>query len=310
MRPSYREALFANIASSRSGQMNISSCFMKLISSIQPPVSEIVLARQHVNTIKARLDSTFRLRKVLVGGSYSRSTLIRDASDVDMFAVISRSDVMRAGRYVSSHATLAHFRDELAFRYPSTPVRRDAHAIVVHFSRGPSLDVVPAVFDRMIEARPQYFIPDSHGGWMATSPETHNLYIKRANERSHGKLNRVAQLVKYWRRCSSTRFALSSFHLEMLLGSSEICNGVKSHAACVTEMLRNLADRECRALQDPCGISGLIPAVRTDSQREDALASIRSAREHAKQACLADYAGNHEEAWRQWNIVFAGSFPR
>ena len=145
---------------------------------------------------------------------------------------------------------------------------------------------------------------------MATSPERHKVYISAANERSGGKLKRVAQLMKFWRQCSSTRFALSSFHIEMLLASTKICSGIKSYAACVTEVLRNLANRECRALQDPLGISGLIPAVKTDNQREDALASVRYAREHAKDACVADYAGDSEEAWRQWNIVFNGNFPR
>jgi uncharacterized protein YbaA (DUF1428 family) len=145
---------------------------------------------------------------------------------------------------------------------------------------------------------------------MPTSPEKHNLHLRSADVHSKGKLKRVAQLVKFWRDCCSTRFALSSFHIEMLLASTQICSGVKTYAACVTEVLRNLSQRECRALQDPLGISGLIPAVKTRSQQEEALASVRYAKEHAKDACVADYSGDPEEARRQWDIVFKGNFPR
>src|SRR5204863_82682 len=130
--------------------------------------------------------------------------------------------------------------------YPTTPLGKDVHAVVVPFSQRPSVDVVPAVFDQMVNGRPQYLIPDGEGWWMPTSPERHNLYISSANERSFGKQKRVAQLIKFWRLCSSTRFALSSFHIEMLLASSKICNGPKTYAACMTEVLRNLAERECR----------------------------------------------------------------
>jgi hypothetical protein len=290
--------------------MKIANCFLKLISQAQPMATEMEVAQRHIDTIKARVKSTFTLRKTFIGGSYSRRTLLRGASDVDIFAVIARSDITWGGQYVSSMTTLDHFRDELARRYANTPVRRDGHAVVTHFSGWPCVDVVPAVFDQMKGSRPQYLIPDGEGAWMPTSPEGHNAYIATADRQSGGKLRRVAQLVKFWRQCGSTRLALSSFHIEMLLASTGLCNGVKSYAACVTEVLQNLANRECRALHDPLGIAGLIPAVKTESQREDVLTSVRYARDHAKDACVADYSGESEDAWRQWNIVFRENFPR
>jgi len=249
-------------------QMNIRSCFLKLVSRIQPSAPEFELAKKHVATIATRLKSTFNLRRTLVGGSYARDTLVHGASDVDLFAVIARDDITWGGRYESSRTTLDRFRDKLAARYPHTPLRRDLHAIVVPFSEGPSVDVVPAVFDQMTGSRPQYLIPDGEGGWMATNPEKHNVYISDADEKSGGKLKRVAQLMKFWRYCCSTRFALTSFHIEILLASTGVCSGVKSYAECITEVLQNLARRECRAIQDPLGISGLIPTVKTAAQRE------------------------------------------
>jgi len=288
----------------------IAGCFVRLITRIQPTPPELDRARQYVSTIRTRLNVTFKVRRSLAGGSYSRGTFVRGGSDVDLFAVIAQSDITWGAGYKSSETVLNHFREELAYRYPTVPIRRDVHAVVVEFAQGPSVDVVPAVFHKMVDGRPQYLIPDGEGEWMVTSPEQHSLFIQKANERSGGKLKRVAQILKFWRQCSSTRFALSSFHVELLLASSDICRGVKSYASCLTEALQSLAQRECRALQDPLGISGLIPAVKTKGQREDALASVRYARDHAKDACVADYGGNWKEAWQRWNTAFNGNFPR
>lgn len=291
--------------------MNISKSFGKLIMRIQPTEAELSSARQHVSVIKNRLTATFKINRFVPGGSLSRETYIRSQSDVDLFAVISRSDVTWGDKWVSSTTTLNNIRDELAYRYPKTPVGRDVHAVVVEFSQGQSVDVVPAVFDKMLDGKwPQYWIPDGDGGWMAACPARHNAYINAANLQSGGKLRRVAQLLKFWRECRSPRVPLSSFHIEMILASLGICKGVKTYAACVTEVLQNLASRECRALQDPLGIAGNIAAVKTDNQRESALASIRNARDHAKDACVADYASDVEEAWRQWNIAFNYEFPK
>jgi predicted nucleotidyltransferase len=288
----------------------IANCFSRLIERIQPTEHEIELAKRHVETIKKRLALTFKLKRVLVGGSYCRGTFIHRASDVDLFAVIARSEVTRGRQRESSKTVLNRFREQLAARYPNTSLGRDLHAIVVDFSEWPSVDVVPAVFDQMLEGRPQYLIPDGEGGWMTTSPERHSVYIEDADQRGRGKLTRVAQLMKFWRQCTSTRFALSSFHIEVLLAWTGVCSGPKSYAACMTEVLQSLASRECRALQDPLGISGLILAVKTDNQREAALASVKYARNHAKEAYAAECAGDTGRAWEQWNIVFNKEFPR
>lgn len=270
----------------------------------------MAMAQQHLYTIKTRLTATFNIRRFLTGGSFSRNTFIRGGSDVDLFAVISKQEVTWGNGLVSSETALNNLRAELLKRYPNTPVERDVHAVVVPFSQGASVDVVPAVFDQMLNGRPYYLIPDGDGDWMLTCPELHANYIRQADIKSGGKLKRVAQLLKYWRECRSPRVPLSSFHIEIILAAENICVGVKSYAACVTETLQLLTQRECRALHDPLGIAGYIPAVKTEAQRASTLTSVRYSRDHAKDACWHDYSGNTDEAWRQWDIVFNYTFPK
>jgi len=203
---------------------------------------------------------------------------------------------------------LDHVRRQLLARYPSSDIGRDVMAVTARFSDGHTVDVVPALFDSFVEKHPIYLIPDGVGGWMATSPSLHDEYIARANAVSGGKLRYVAQLMKFWRECRSPRIPITSFHIEMLLAQEETCRGVKSYAVCLRDTFRSLAGRSCRALQDPLGISGYIPAARSENQRAIASASIANSREHAVTAVEWE-AADAREAIRQWNIAFNYRFP-
>ncbi len=229
---------------------------------------------------------------------------------MDVFAVVSRDTVRWGNGYMSSTTVLDNFRQQLENRFWNTDVYRNGPAIVVEFSDCKG-DVVPSVFAEFATEHkwPVYWIPDGAGGWMKTAPGLHNAYIKNEDDACGGKLKRTAQILKFWRECRSPRIPVSSFHIEMVLAALGICKGVKSYADCITEVLQNLAARECRAMQDPFCICGNIAALKTENQRDNALASIKYSRDHAKVALSADRNGNVSEALRQWDIVFNGEFP-
>jgi hypothetical protein len=290
----------------------IADSFQILLERIQPPASEAAAAASHLATIKARIESAFTLKKWVVTGSNSRGTSIAGASDVDVLAVVAREDIRHGGAYVSSYTTLDNFRKELEGRFWRSIVRRDVHAVVVEFSDC-KVEVVPAFFERMVENSgrqwPVYSIPDGAGKWMSTCPDLYNAYIDGQNTASGGKLRYTAQLIKFWRECRSPRIPLSSFHIEMALAFEGICKGVKSYGECVTGILQSLAARDCRAFQDPFGISGLLPAVKTPTQRETTLASVKYSRDQAKAALFSAGLANLPEARRHWDIVFNARFP-
>jgi hypothetical protein len=182
-------------------------------------------------------------------------------------------------------------------------------AITIKFSDGQIVDIVPALFDSMFKDKwPIYLIPDGEGGWMHSSPSLYDAYIKQADSQSGGKLKYVAQLMKFWRDCRNPRTPLTSFHIEMVLASEEICKGVKSYSACFRDVLRSLAERNCRAIRDPYQISGYISAVKSANQTDAAAASVRYSRDHANDA-VSEETYDMAEAQRQWNIVFNGCFP-
>ena len=170
------------------------------------------------------------------------------------------------------------------------------------------MDIVPGIFSRFDRARPIYLIPDGFDRWLETSPEAHNQYFARANEKSGGKLVRIVKLLKWWKVSRVTPIPLATFHLDMLMAKSDICVGVKSYTRCLHDAFKLLADRECRGLQDPLGISGMIYAARTDSQWQDVNSAVNYALEHSGNAIYAESWKDFAEANRQWNIVFNGEF--
>ncbi len=290
--------------------MNISESFQLLISRIQPLESENQAARQHLATIRTRLETEFEVSKCFAIGSFARGTSIRGFSDTDLLAVFRKAVFTWGDNLINSDTALEKVRVALAERYPNSNVYKDGIAIAVSFSDGRHVDVVPGVFDSMYKEKwPVYLIPDGSGAWMQTSPSLYDAYLSEANTASGSKMIYVAQLMKFWRECREPRIPLSSFHIEMVLAYEEVCKGVKSYADCMLDILRSLARRECRAMRDPYGIAGNIPAVKTASQRERALASVTNSRDHAESAVSANLRSDLAEARRQWDIVFNTKFP-
>ena len=278
----------------------------KLIAKIQPVAGERERAMKHSLTIKSRLNKSFDLKKFTKIGSHSRGTAIRAFSDVDFMAVLARNEAKWGGRIVSSSTVLNRVRDDLNDRYAQTTVRRDLQAVVVDFGGGQhAMDVVPAIFLRFVpKIGPLYLIPDGYDGWIETSPEIHNKFIMNANLRSGFKLVKVIQLIKWWTICRTHSIPIQSFHIEILLATDDVCSGIKSYTQCLHDAFKLLANRECRGLQDPLGISGVIYAAKTQTQCEEINNAVNYVLEHARSALYAESWRDYEEASRQWNIVF------
>jgi hypothetical protein len=293
--------------------MSIADRFQTLLNRVQPTNNELGEYERHADTIKKRLAAAFPGTRVQIIGSHSRGSAIRGSSDLDLLAQLPIEDVRWGNSRISSDTLLAKVKGQLQDRYYATDMRRDAQALVVNFRGGAfNVDVVPGTFDRMVAIggtnRPAYLIPDGRAGWLFTSPQAHNEYVFAADQRSGGKLKYTAQLIKAWRDTRQS-IALSSFHVELLLAQDDVCVGAKGYGRCLMEALVLLDKRQCRALQDPLGLSGLISAASTAAKVDATAAAVHKAAYHAQRACYAEEHLSVADAYEQWNIVFQGAFP-
>jgi hypothetical protein len=296
-----------------SASARVAEGFATMISRCQLTQRDTDLFSGHRNTVttalKARLDTV----KVEVLGSFARATAIHGASDVDLLLVLSRSALTWSGNLKSSGRALGEVREALRERYPGTSIGRDGQAVVVSFNDGGHpVDVVPACYLEQGGSLnyPLYAIPDGQNGWMQTSPGAHNKFIGDADARSAGKLKYVSQAFKVWRDARSGGVPISAFHVELVLATEAVADGARGYSSIFRDLLIVLARRECAALRDPIGVSGLIAASATEPKRQQAARTILDSARHADAALTAERLGDAREALRQWDIVFNGQFPR
>ena len=280
---------------------------LNLAHRIQPQAGELGNAKIHRGTVRSRLQRSFDVSGIVNIGSHARGTAIRRFSDLDMLVVLRRNQAKWGGDLISSSTVLRKVIEDLQERFPLTEVGRDGQAAVVWFGASQqSLDVVPALFNRMENLRPVYLIPDGRGGWMETSPAAHDRYFDLADVRSKGKLRKLSQLIKWWKFSRAEPIPIMTFHVDMLMAANDLCAGVKPYTVCLYQAFKLLADRECRGLHDPCKVAGTIYAAQTDPQWRNVCDAVNYALEHATAAVAAEAAKNFREANRQWEIVFNG----
>lgn len=265
---------------------------------------------KHRAGIQASIKKSFEISKFEVIGSYARDSTLRGSSDLDLFTVVRKEDITWGDSTVAPVTLMNRVRDALRVTYPTTNIGRDGQAVVVEFADGKSVDVVPAWWVKGKDnGWPLYRIPANSTDWIETSPGLHNKYINDGDSSSGGQMKSVVRILKYWRRCRSPALPLSGFHLELLLAQEGTCNGARTYAQCVADALDLLARRNCRALRDPCGISGNVSAAGTEAKLATLDAAIQQSATRAKEAVAYESIGKIDQAMERWQLVFNGRFP-
>lgn len=288
--------------------MPVSDRFSVLIGRITPTPRERHSYKIHLDTVTNAIRGTFGVVRVGPIGSYLRATAVRNVSDLDVLAVLKAGEKAWGDSEKSSLTVLRNLKDALQVRLPATDIRSDENAVVVHFRGGDRpVDVVPAFYKGPATAfrnYPLYKIPDGSGGWLTTSPDAHNAYLKAENSSSRGKLTRLAQLAKWWAACHP-HVSMTSFYAEMIIASEGICRSPIGYASALHGFFRALQRKKCASIADPLGICwGRIPSSRSTSGRERLEVAVNKAYEHSACALQAESVRNTPEAVRQWSIVF------
>jgi hypothetical protein len=77
----------------------------------------------------------------------------------------------------------------------------------------------------------------------------------------------------------------------------------------VLRALKHLKTKALASMQDPMGVSGLVPPC-SAATKEQALSKIDTAILRAQRAVTADADGNTELAFAEWTLFFNSYFPK
>jgi hypothetical protein len=237
-------------------------------------------------------------------GSFGNGTSISGCSDVDYLACLPTDQLTRSSVY-----SLAKVRDALDFRFPLTGVRVNTPAVCCPFGATAveRTEVIPADYVGTSGGYKVYDIADGEGGWMKTSPDAHNAYVKKIDDAFGNKVKPLIRLLKAWKYFRDV--PISSFYLEMRVTKYASEEKTIVYDLDVKRVLKLLWDSQLASMQDPVGISGYIPACSTDIRKKTALSRLETALTRAENAGACASAQKISDAFDWWRLVFNYEFP-
>lgn len=237
-------------------------------------------------------------------GSFGNGTSISGYSDVDFMASIPTDKLSS-----NSSNSLSKMRESLAARFPNTGVHVSCPAVVVPFGTDAkeTTEVTIADYLRSENGFMVYDIPDCSGGWMEASPDAHNAYVRRINEKLSGKVKPLIRFIKAWKYFNSV--PISSFYLEMRVAKYASEETSILYSIDVKRVFALLDRLALAGIQDPMGISGNIRACKSEADKATALSKVATALTRAEKATEAEEAGHISDAFDWWDKLFAYRFP-
>lgn len=284
--------------------------FQIFLNWLEPLASERAKAVSHRDSVKSCLVKNFECYDFRETGSFGNGTGIRHYSDVDYFASIP-------GKILTENS--ANFLRKLKSALQSTfwntqGIEVNSPAVVIPFGKYASedMEVTPCAYSGMTNTVlgnfPKYEIPDGNGGWMYSSPQAHNAYVKKIDERLGGKLKPLIKFVKAWKFMNNV--PVISFYIELRVTSiMSNYSLVPSYDEMLYVIFKELHRLQLASMQDPMRISGLIPASKSLAQKTNALSRLETALSRSEKAYVARQKGNLDNAFYYWNLLFSDQFP-
>lgn len=282
--------------------------FRDFLTKLTPTSTESEAAKNHRASIESCLKNNFGLLRLFRTGSFGNGTSVSGYSDVDYFASIPTDNLNR-----NSSTALSNVRDVLDARFPKTGVRVNCPAIVVPFGllAKETTEIVPADFKDIIKTNGDsyhvYDIPNCSGGWMRSSPEIHNLYVRSVDEKLKGKVKPLIRFVKAWKYYQQV--PISSFYLELRVTKFVEDMSVIIYSIDLRSFFQHLVTVQLGQIQDPMRISGLITPCATPAKLEEAKSKLDTALSRANKAREAEASEKTNEAFAWWNLLFNSNFP-
>lgn len=135
----------------------------------------------------------------LIVGSVGRMTAVRNVSDFDYIFSLPSEVYRRFDSYEGNgqSALLQEIKNELLKRYPNTKIKGDGQVVVIDYSDGGKIELVP-VFK---QSDGNFKHPDSRNGgsWKITKPKTEIEKCKSLNSTFNNHFSNLTRLLRRWK---------------------------------------------------------------------------------------------------------------
>ena len=280
--------------------------FRTFLQRLTPTSGESTAAKNHRVSIKACLESNFGMTHFFQTGSFGNGTSISRYSDVDRFAVIPPQNLNKNSTYM-----LNRVRNALNIRFRRTDIRISRPTVIIRFGTDAkeSTEVTPAYYigNTQRDSYRVYGIPNFLNGWMRSSPDAHNAYVRNIDQKLGGKVKPLIRFIKAWKYYWNV--PISSFYLELRVakyaeGKSNIIYDVD-----MMGVFSHLHKSGLASMQDPMGISGYISPCSTNAKLAEAKSKLFVALVRVQKAYGAGRNGNVKNAFYWWDMLYSHKFP-
>jgi len=278
--------------------------FRDFLTKLTPTATESQAAKSHRASIESCLSNNFGLKRFVRIGSFGNGTSISGYSDIDYLACLPTDKLTQV-----STSSLVKVRDALDARFPHTGVGVNCPAVVVPFGdiKAETTEIVPADFISESDGQKIYDIADCAGGWMKASPDVHNAYVRRVDEKLNGKVKPLIRFIKAWKYYRDV--PISSFYIELRVAKYAEEEQTIIYEQDVRNVFKLLLDCQLANMHDPMGISGYISACHSETARTDALSKLQTAFTRAEKAREESMKSNISNAFYWWQLIYNDAFP-
>ncbi len=184
--------------------MGTSSRFEKFLGNLNLTSSNLTDAQTKYDGVARKLHSHYygtafdgSTRRLI--GSYGKGTAVRPPRDVDLLFIMPNAEYWRYDGYVGNGQSqmLQDVRAVIQERYSTTEkIRGDGQVVVVPFSDGHSVEVLPA----WINKAGKYTIADTHSGgsWKIADHAAEISNVDGADRQYNGNVRNLIKMLKAW----------------------------------------------------------------------------------------------------------------
>lgn len=282
--------------------------FDTFLGWLEPLASEHEKAKKHKNSVKGCLENNFKCYDFFETGSFGNGTGVRHYSDTDYFGVCPSANLWENSAY-----TLRKAKEVMQTTFWQTKgieVKTPAVQIPLGIYASETLEITPCTFNGLVETpvgkKSSYDIANFDGGWMKASPQAHNAYVRRENDRLVGKLKPLIQLVKAWKFYNNV--PINSFYLELRITKYAEKENSITYDIDIKRVMKHLYEIQLASIIDPMGISGYVSACISDTKKEDALSKLTTGLTRAEKA-YEQRENELDKSFYWWNLFYNDKFP-
>lgn len=287
----------------------LDSIFSGFNAAIKVPQSVLDSVEYRVGRIKSALDTFYwgftTSHKLILIGSIGRKTDIH-TSDVDVVYLLPDAKYAQYNSYASNgqQALLQEFRQALLLTFPQTAIKSDGLVIIVAFTDGITLEIMPA----FLEKNDSITFPSANNGgsWKKADPFPEINAMNAIHTATNRNARKLARMVRSWKERNGVNMGglqIDTYVAKFLKDYEYAAKSYTYYDWMTRDFFKFLANQNDE--------SAYILALGSNQQvyqKGKFCKAANEAYELAKKAEFSFTQGYHSTAVSQWSAIYGSKF--